>query len=62
MSDASSIAVLRGHTSLVKGISWDPIGSFLSIQSDDKSVIIWRISDWSLEHRIEGRWGESVKP
>ena len=55
MTDAFSVAVLRGHTSLVKGISWDPIGSFqLAIQSDDKSVIILRTSDWSLEHRTEG--------
>eukprot|EP01018_Ginkgo_biloba_P012645 Gb_02983 [translate_table: standard] len=60
MSNGFSIAVLKGHTSLVKGISWDPIGSFLASQSDDKSVIIWRTSDWSLEHRTEGHWGKSV--
>ena len=55
-------AVLRGHTSLVKGVAWDPIGSFMASQSDDKSVIIWRTGDWSLAHRTDGHWVKSVCP
>ncbi|KAE8734838.1 Protein HIRA [Hibiscus syriacus] len=33
--------------------AWDPIGSFIASQSDDRTVIIWRTSDWSLAHRTE---------
>ncbi|XP_020527302.1 protein HIRA isoform X2 [Amborella trichopoda] len=60
MSNGICTAVLRGHSSLVKGIAWDPIGSFIASQSDDKTVIIWRTNDWSQEHRTEGHWGKSV--
>jgi len=41
--------VLTGHTGLVKGVSWDPIGKYLSSQSDDKSLRIWRTSDWQTD-------------
>ncbi|KAK8582219.1 hypothetical protein V6N12_072411 [Hibiscus sabdariffa] len=54
------IAVLRGHSSLIKGVAWDPIGSFIASQSDDKTVLIWRTSDWSLAHRTEGHWAKSL--
>ncbi|XP_013629498.1 PREDICTED: protein HIRA isoform X2 [Brassica oleracea var. oleracea] len=52
--------VLRGHLSLVKGVTWDPIGSFIASQSDDKTVIIWRTSDWSMAHRTVGHWEKSL--
>ncbi|XP_062083101.1 protein HIRA isoform X2 [Humulus lupulus] len=60
MSNGICIAVLRGHSSLVKGVTWDPIGSFIASQSDDKTVIIWRTSDWSLAHRTDGHWTKSL--
>ncbi|XP_038705815.1 protein HIRA-like isoform X2 [Tripterygium wilfordii] len=60
MSNGICTAVLRGHSSLVKGVTWDPIGSFLASQSDDKTVIIWRTSDWSLVHRTDGHWAKSL--
>ena len=60
MSNGICTAVLRGHSSLVKGVTWDPIGSFIASQSDDKTVIIWRTSDWSLAHRTDGHWTKSV--
>ncbi|XP_020260326.1 protein HIRA isoform X2 [Asparagus officinalis] len=60
MTNGICTAVLRGHTSLVKGVAWDPIGSFIASQSDDKSVIIWRTSDWSLAHRTDGHWTKSL--
>ncbi|XP_043720698.1 protein HIRA isoform X2 [Telopea speciosissima] len=60
MSNGICTAVLRGHSSLVKGIAWDPIGSFIASQSDDKTVIIWRTSDWSLAHKTEGHWAKSL--
>ncbi|XP_012442468.1 protein HIRA isoform X2 [Gossypium raimondii] len=60
MSNGICTAVLRGHSSLVKGVAWDPIGSFIASQSDDKTVIIWRTSDWSLAHKTEGHWAKSL--
>lgn len=60
VSNGICTAVLRGHSSLVKGVTWDPIGSFIASQSDDKTVIIWRTSDWSLAHRTDGHWTKSV--
>ncbi|XP_038723909.1 protein HIRA-like isoform X2 [Tripterygium wilfordii] len=60
MSNGICTAVLRGHSSLVKGVTWDPIGSFIASQSDDKTVIIWRTSDWSLAHRTDGHWAKSL--
>jgi protein HIRA/HIR1 len=43
------VTVLKGHTGLVKGVSWDPVGKYLSSQSDDRSVRIWRTGDWRQE-------------
>ncbi|XP_058088801.1 protein HIRA isoform X2 [Magnolia sinica] len=60
MSNGICTAVLRGHSSLVKGVAWDPIGSFIASQSDDKTVIIWRTSDWTLAHKTEGHWAKSL--
>ncbi|XP_026425595.1 protein HIRA-like isoform X3 [Papaver somniferum] len=60
MSNGICTAVLRGHSSLVKGVAWDPIGSFIASQSDDKTVIIWRTSDWSLVHKTDGHWAKSL--
>ncbi|XP_050209720.1 protein HIRA isoform X2 [Mercurialis annua] len=60
MSSGICTAVLRGHSSLVKGVAWDPIGSFIASQSDDKTVIIWRTNDWSLAHRTDGHWAKSL--
>ena len=37
------------HQGFVKGVCWDPVGEFLATQSDDRSVKIWRTTDWSLE-------------
>ncbi|MCL7045975.1 hypothetical protein MKW94_016518, partial [Papaver nudicaule] len=60
MSNGICTAVLRGHSSLVKGVCGDPIGSFIASQSDDKTVIIWRTSDWSLAHKTDGHWAKSL--
>lgn len=60
MATGICTSVLRGHSSLVKGVTWDPIGSFIASQSDDKTVIIWRTSDWSLAHKTEGHWTKSL--
>lgn len=34
---------------MVKGVTWDPIGKYLSSQSEDKSLRIWRTVDWQTE-------------
>ena len=44
-----SLAVLKGHTGLVKGIAWDPIGKYIASQSDDKTVRVWKTADWKQE-------------
>lgn len=40
------------HQGFVKGVCWDPVGEFLATQSDDKSVKVWRTTDWGVEATI----------
>ncbi|KAI5736112.1 hypothetical protein M8J76_000123 [Diaphorina citri] len=47
------VTVLRGHTGLVKGVTWDPVGKYLSSQGDDRTLRIWRTADWQSEAVIE---------
>ncbi|KAF9239300.1 hypothetical protein BU15DRAFT_62056 [Melanogaster broomeanus] len=44
---------------LSKGACFDPVGEFMSTQSDDKSVKIWRTTDWSLEAKIRKPFEDS---
>lgn len=44
----------------MKGVAWDPIGKYVASQSDDKSVIIWRTSDWKIEKRITAPFADAV--
>lgn len=46
------VAILKGHSGLVKGITWDPVGNFVASQSDDRSVKIWKTSDWTCQSTI----------
>ncbi|KAL3320424.1 hypothetical protein Ciccas_000905 [Cichlidogyrus casuarinus] len=48
----TSIASLDKHTDFVKGVAWDPVGRFLASQSDDKTLRVWRVSDWTEEAKI----------
>lgn len=43
---AEMVAVLKGHSGLVKGVAWDPVGKYVASQSDDKTLRIWRTADW----------------
>ncbi|KAL7581063.1 hypothetical protein ACA910_005866 [Epithemia clementina (nom. ined.)] len=46
------------HTSTVKGVTFDPAGSYLASSGDDPSVCIWRAhDDWGLEQRIDASTG-----
>lgn len=49
---AVCVAWLRGHTGLVKGVTWDPVGKFMASQSDDRSVKIWKTGDWTCQSTI----------
>ena len=43
------LKTLRGHTGMVKGVTWDPVGKYLASQSDDRTVRVWRTQDWKEE-------------
>lgn len=58
---AEIVAVLKGHTGLVKGVTWDPIGKYLSSQSEDKSLRIWRTVDWQTEIVITEPYEKVIK-
>lgn len=46
------------HTSTVKGVTFDPAGTYLASSGDDPSVCIWRAhDDWGLEKRIDANSG-----
>ena len=43
---------IEQHQGFVKGVCWDPVGEFLATGSDDRSVRIWRTTDWGLEAEV----------
>ena len=46
------------HTSTVKGVTFDPAGSYIASSGDDPAVCIWRAhDDWGLEKRIDADTG-----
>lgn len=46
------------HTSTVKGVTFDPAGSYIASSGDDPAVCIWRAhDDWGLEKRIDAEAG-----
>lgn len=46
------------HTSTVKGVTFDPAGTYLASSGDDPSVCVWRAhDDWGLEKRIDANSG-----
>ncbi|KAG6379734.1 histone transcription regulator 1 [Boletus reticuloceps] len=46
------IRKLDQHNGFVKGVCFDPVGEFMATQSDDKTVKIWRTTDWGLEAEV----------
>ncbi|KAI0682933.1 WD40 repeat-like protein [Cytidiella melzeri] len=50
---------LDKHQGFVKGVCWDPVGEFLATQSDDRSVKVWRTTDWELEAEIKKPFEDS---
>ncbi len=53
------VTTLRGHTGLVKGVVFDPVGKYLASQSDDKTLRVWKTSDWTQETLIEKPFAEA---
>ena len=47
------------HQGFVKGVCWDPVGEFLATQSDDRTVKIWKTSDWSIEAEVKKPFEDS---
>ena len=52
------ITALKGHTGLVKGLTWDPVGKYIASQADDRSLKVWRTMDWQLETNITKPFNE----
>lgn len=38
---------LQGHEGFLKGVAWDPIGSYVATLSDDQNVHLWATKDWT---------------
>lgn len=54
------VTCLRGHTGLVKGLTWDPVGKYVASQADDHSLKVWRTVDWQMEANITKPFSEVV--
>ena len=50
---------LDQHQGFVKGVCWDPVGEFLATCSDDRTVKIWRTTDWSMEAEVKKPFEDS---
>lgn len=50
---------LDQHQGFVKGVCWDPVGEFMATQSDDRTVKIWKTTDWSLEAEVRKPFEDS---
>lgn len=46
------LRTIDGHQGFVKGVVFDPLGQYLATASDDKTVKVWRTSDWGLERSV----------
>ncbi|CAG8610013.1 8611_t:CDS:10 [Dentiscutata erythropus] len=50
---------LDQHLGFVKGVTWDPVGEYLATESDDKTVKIWRTTDWTVQAEISEPYASS---
>ena len=40
--DTEQVAVLKGHSGLVKGVTWDPVGKYLASQVSTQLLVLSR--------------------
>ena len=59
LSFKERICKIDQHHGFVKGVCWDPVGEFLATQSDDRSVKIWRTTDWQMEAEVRKPFEDS---
>lgn len=50
---------IEAHQSHVKGITFDPAGKYFATESDDRTIKVWRVSDFSIEKTITGPFNNS---
>ena len=43
---------LTHHQGWVRSVAWDPVGTYFASFGDDKQVVVWRTSDWSVEAQV----------
>lgn len=56
---SESVRKIDQHQGFVKGVTWDPVGEYLATQSDDRSVKIWRTTDWQMEAEVRKPFADS---
>ncbi|EPX71142.1 hira protein [Schizosaccharomyces octosporus yFS286] len=50
---------IEAHQSHVKGITFDPAGRYFATESDDRTIKVWRVSDFALEKTISEPFNNS---
>ncbi|EPY53664.1 hira protein [Schizosaccharomyces cryophilus OY26] len=50
---------IEAHQSHVKGITFDPAGKYFATESDDRTIKVWRVSDFALEKTISEPFNNS---
>ena len=55
----SPTRILDGHKSFVKGVSFDPIGTYLASSGGDNLIILWDCDSWTILHRLDGPFKDS---
>ncbi|KAJ2357658.1 HIR complex subunit [Coemansia sp. RSA 2618] len=56
----AQVAELAAHTQFVKGVTFDPAGKYVATQSDDKTLRVWRTSDWALHATVSAPFQDNI--
>ena len=52
------LARLVGHTTMIKGVAWDPINRYIA-SATPSELKVWRVADWQLEATLEDAFDAS---